>query len=169
MAGGGANGTERLGDFAGQLDALEALRQQLALTEATLAELQAALSGLGQNMGLLGGAGPFSPGPAGPPGKGSGGPGQGSGPVETAEGGPAGTTPTRAPSATSKDAPIIATWESQEEQEKGEARRAVRDTVQAAKDRAAEAIGENRIPARYHEAVKQYFGHLEGRPPGGER
>ena len=56
-----------------------------------------------------------------------------------------------------KPGPVIASWLTQEEQVRGEAREELREAVQAAKDGAAEAIRENRIPAKYRAAVKQYF------------
>ena len=59
-----------------------------------------------------------------------------------------------------RSGPIVATWYSKEEQVKGEAVRTGGTVVQAAKDAAAEAVSENRIPSRYHEAVKSYFDTL---------
>ncbi len=44
---------------------------------------------------------------------------------------------------------------------KGESRREFSETVQAARDAAAEAISENEVPRKYEEAIKEYFGRLE--------
>jgi len=57
---------------------------------------------------------------------------------------------------------VIASWYFQGGQVKGEARRELTEVIQAAKDGAAEALNENRIPRKYEESVKKYFGQLEG-------
>ena len=64
--------------------------------------------------------------------------------------------------------PVIATWMSQEEQVKGEVTRDFESNLQAAKDRASEAISENAIPARYHGPVTKYF-ETVGQPDDHER
>ena len=149
-----------LAALAGQLDALEAMRQQLALMNATLDEIESGMAMLGMGMGLIG---PFEFGDSDQAAGGSGGPGRGSAPVETAESGDFKTSSTRVRSPAGAG-PVVGTWYEQEEQIKGEAQRQAQETLQAAKDRAAEAVSENRIPSRYHGAVKQYFGDLDRKP-----
>ena len=56
--------------------------------------------------------------------------------------------------------PIIASWYFKGPQVKGQARRKYRAVVEAARDRAAEAITENQVPRRYQSAVKKYFGEM---------
>lgn len=153
---------EAMEALAGQLSELEAMQAQLAGLQAAIDELRASAAGLGEGLGL-GGAGPWAAG-QGRPGAGTGGPGQGSGPQETGPGEGTNTLGTRAKTPTTAG-PIIATWTVQEEQVRGESRREFQDALQAGRDRAAEAVSENVIPSRYHEAVKKYFGGL-GQPEG---
>ncbi len=80
--------------------------------------------------------------------------------METAAGGATGTQSTKVKN-TEKTGPIIAVWESKEEQVRGESKEQLKDVVQAAKDGAAEAISENQIPPRYQPAVQRYFDQLE--------
>ena len=61
----------------------------------------------------------------------------------------------------SKKGPIIASWEFKGTQIRGESRRKLSKTIEAAKDRASDAVSENRIPRKYESAVKTYFGRLE--------
>ena len=150
-----------LAALADQLNGLDALAQQLALMDVLQSELDAAMAivgaGLGITPGMGAGLGSYQAG-AGQGTGGTGGPGQGSGPVDTAAE-PVKTQGMRV-SGQGGAGPIIATWNTQEEQVRGEATRAAADVLQAAKDTAAEAVSENRIPSRYHEAVKAYFGSL---------
>jgi len=156
-AGGGKDGApspEGVAALGEQLSQLEALRQQMALTRAALDDLAAQMSQLGQG---LGGLGQFAEGA--PPdgfGPGTGKAGKGFGPRDTSEGEPTNMVGTRVPNQ-NKAGPPIATWTSQEEQVRGEATRDFEANLTAAKDRAAEAISENVIPARYHGPVTQYF------------
>ena len=60
-----------------------------------------------------------------------------------------------------KKGPIIASWHFKGAQAKGQASREVTHVVQAARDRAAESISENRIPRRYESSIKKYFSELE--------
>jgi hypothetical protein len=80
--------------------------------------------------------------------------------VDVAEDGKTSTKRTRV-SAPDRPGPVIASWLTQEEQLRGEALRDLREAVQAAKDGAAEAIRDNRIPAKYRPAVKRYFRDLD--------
>ncbi len=56
---------------------------------------------------------------------------------------------------------IIASWLFKGPQAKGASKRKLKEVVQAGKDSAAEAIGDNRIPRKYEDTVKRYFGRLE--------
>ena len=150
--------------LADRLDSLEALRQQMALVGATLDEIEFGMGLLGQGMGI-GMIGPFDFGESDRFGMGAGGPGHGSAPVETGPDQATKSVGTRVKSPATRPGPVVGTWYEQVEQTKGEAVRQGQDTFQAAKDRAAEAIGENRIPSRYHGAVKQYFGDLDNDNP----
>ena len=150
-----------LGD---RLDGLEALRQQMALVGATFDEIEFGMGLLGQGMGL-GMIGPFGLGESDSVSAGAGGPGHGSAPVETGPDEPTKSVGTRVKTPAVRPGPVIGTWYEQVEQTKGESVRQGQDTFQAAKDRAAEAISENRIPSRYHGAVKQYFGDLDKDKP----
>lgn len=160
-SGGGAGGMPSAIALAGaeaQLSQLEAMRQQLALLRATVDELQASAAWLGMG---LGGAGPFSPDGdlAGP---GTGNRGRGEGPRPFSADTPTNTLGTRSPSQ-ARPGQIIATWYTQEQQVAGESKREFQDALQAAKDRASEAVSENIIPSRYHESVKRYF-DMVGKP-----
>jgi len=174
---GGLSGDELAG-LADQLDQLEALQQQLMLTQAALDQIARACNGLGKGMckglgckgascplcGGLGckgsGYGPFRTGSSNGMSSGTGGPGIGYGPRGTDSGG---QTSTQKATVKNKDAkgPTIASWYFKGTQVKGEAQRDFSEVMQAARDSAAEAISENQIPRRYEEAVKTYFGRLE--------
>jgi hypothetical protein len=172
---GGLSG-DGLAGLADQLDELEALQQQLMLTQAALDQIAKACQGLGKGMckglGCQGancplcggrgcnGYGPFSTGSSQGMSSGTGGPGMGYGPRETDQDG---QTSTMRATVQNKDAkgPTIASWYFKGTQVKGEARRDFSEVVQAARDSAAEAISDNQIPRRYEDAVKTYFGRLE--------
>ncbi|MHC4617025.1 MAG: hypothetical protein ACYTEQ_04645 [Planctomycetota bacterium] len=160
-AGAGGLSADELASLAGQLDDLESLQQQLMLTQATLDEIDRAIACLGQGMCEgLGVQGPFSEGLSQRFGPGTGGPGSGYGPRDSAD---SGETSTRGTKVLNKpgEGPVIATWYFKGPQIKGEAKRDFTEVVQAARDSAAEAISENEIPRKYEEAVKKYFGQLE--------
>jgi hypothetical protein len=166
---GGEVSAEDLASLSEQLDAMEAMLQDLEMTDATLAELKRAMGELGEGLGqyeaLLGAQGEFREGLSMRQGQGSGGPGRGFGPRDTGPDEPVDTEVARSPNK-SGGGPVVASWYFQGPQVKGEAQRELGEVVHAAKDRAAEAISENRIPRRYEGAVKDYFRRLEGR--GGE-
>ena len=170
---GGLSGDDLAG-LADQLNQLEALQQQLMLTQAALDQIARACAGLGKGMckglgcrgascGLCGGSGcygPFALGLSQGMGSGTGGPGRGYGPRATDENG---QTSVMKATVQNKDAkgPTIASWYFKGTQVKGEAQREFSEVIQAGRDSAAEAISENQIPRRYEEAVKTYFGRLE--------
>jgi hypothetical protein len=164
-AGAGQLSGDDLAAAAEQLDELDALKQQLMLTQASLDEITRAIACLGDGMGDgLGYQGPFMEGSSDRSGPGTGGPGMGYGPRGTA----AGDTSTQSTRLKNKpgQGPVIASWYFQESQIKGEAKRDFTEVVQAARDGAAAAISENEIPRKYEEAIKKYFGGLE--QSGGE-
>jgi hypothetical protein len=143
-----------------QLDQIDALKQQLMLTQASLDEITRAIACLGEGMcDGLGYQGPFGEGQSDRSGPGTGGPGMGYGPRGT-EGGDTSTQRTRLKNNPGQG-PVIASWYFQESQIKGEAKRDFTQVVQAARDSAAAAISENEIPRKYEEAIKKYFGRLE--------
>ena len=164
-AGSGQLSSGELAAAVEQLDELDAMKQQLMLTQASLDEITRAIACLGEGMGEgLGYQGPFSEGTSDQGGPGTGGPGMGYGPRGTA-GGDTSTQSTRLKNKPGQG-PVIASWYFQESQIKGEAKRDFTEVVQAARDGAAAAINENEIPRKYEDAIKKYFGGLE--QSGGE-
>lgn len=162
---GGLSGDE-LAEVMEQLDGLEAMKQQLMLSQASLAEINRAIACLGQGMCEgLGGQGPFMEGLSEGSGPGTGGPGRGYGPRSIDPDGETSTKKTRV-EGKSEQGPVIASWYFKGTQIKGEARREFSEVIQAGRDSAAEAISENQIPRKYEEAVKKYFSQLE--ESGGE-
>ena len=151
---------EELAELAEQLDELEAMQLDLALTEASLEEIEGAISSLGEGDCKGGATGPWSEGLALRQGSGTGGPGRGYGARPTEDGGETSTKKTRVKNKP-KAGPVIASSYFKGPQVKGESKRQLTNVVQAGKDRSAEAISENRIPRRYEESVKRYFGRLE--------
>ena len=157
LGGMGGLSADELAELVEQLDSLEALSQELALAQASLDEIDRAIGLLGQ--GNCTGQGPYQQGLVLKQGGGTGGPGRGYGPRDTAEGGTANFKKTRVNNKAAKG-PIIASWYFKGPQIKTEARREFADVVQASKDGAAEAISENQIPRKYEESIKRYFGQL---------
>ncbi len=147
---------EELGE---QLALQRELLDRLARLEATGMSIEGLCQGLGE-----GGIGPWQAGEGVGRSTGSGGPGQGGAPVPTDRSGSTVTKSSRVENE-GKDGPAIATWLANEEQMAGEARRTLSQAVTAAKDVAAEAIRDNRIPAKYRDAVARYFDELAGPPP----
>jgi hypothetical protein len=160
-AGAGGLSGDELAAVAEQLDELEAIRQQIMLTQATLDEIERAIGCLGQGMCQgLGYQGPFREGLAERYGPGTGGPGRGYGPRGSDEDGQTSTKKTRIKNKTGQG-PVVASWYFKGTQVKGQAKRDFSEVIQAGRDSAAEAISENQIPRRYEESVKKYFGQLE--------
>jgi hypothetical protein len=160
-AGAGGLSGDELAALAEQLDELEAMRQQIMLTQATLDEIERAIGRLGQGMCQGPGCqGPFREGLAERFGSGTGGPGRGYGPRASDEDGQTTTKKTRIQNKTG-EGPVVASWYIKGTQVKGQAKRDFSEVIQAGRDSAAEAISENQIPRRYEESVKKYFGQLE--------
>ncbi len=158
--GGGVSGHE-LAALAEQLDELDAFKQQIMLTQATLDEIERAIGCLGQGMCQgPGRQGPFQKGLADRYGPGTGGPGRGYGPRASDEDGQTSSKKTRVKNKTG-EGPVVASWYFKGTQVKGQAKRDFSEVIQAGRDSAAEAISENQIPRRYEESVKKYFGQLE--------
>lgn len=165
-AGAGGLSGDELAEVMEQLDGLEAMKQQLMLSQATLAEINRAIACLGQGMCKgIGGQGPFMEGLSEKFGPGTGGPGRGYGPRSIDESGVTSTKKTRVKGKT-EEGPVVASWYFKGTQIKGEARRDFSEVIQAGRDSASEAISESQIPRKYEEAVKKYFSQLE--ESGGE-
>ncbi|MBN1507373.1 MAG: hypothetical protein JW955_11035 [Sedimentisphaerales bacterium] len=153
--GGEALSAEALSEAIDELDALEALEQQVILLRANLDEISRCVGSLGQGMC-------DNPGNAGGQGEGI-----GRAPSDTHEITSDPLTAnkvTRAATHAGND-PVVASWYFKDTLIKGEARRSFTEVVQAGRATAAEAISENRIPRRYEEAVKAYFDQLEANGP----
>lgn len=147
----GGNGlsADGLSGVLDELNALDALQQQVYALQAGLAEISNGLYGLGEGLRDGDGQGPqrfgLSPGSH-----------------EVTSDPLTATRIAKAPSRPdSTHAQPVATWTFRDVQVRGEARRAFAEVVQAARAGAAEAITENRIPRRYEDAVKAYFDRLE--------
>ncbi len=95
----------------------------------------------------------------GEPGSGPG-PGRGSTKRDAPDIGQARLDPVRADSK-GKSARAVASWYFRGPQVTGESKLELRQTLQAGKDQAAEAINENQIPRKYESAVRKYFDQLE--------
>jgi uncharacterized protein YwgA len=185
-AGAGGLSGDELAALAEQLDELDAIRQQIKLSQATLDEIDRAIACLGQGMCQGPGRhGPFQKGLAQSYGSGTGGPGRGYGPRASDEDGQTSSKKTRVKNKTgegpvvaswyfkgtqvkgqakrdfSEVGPVVASWYFKGTQVKGQAKRDFSEVIQAGRDSAAEAISENQIPRRYEESVKKYFGQLE--------
>jgi len=156
-AGGGLlEGELVLGELAGigeKLSDMEAAAQRLALIQKALEEIDGAVACLGQCPGDKAGLKlqPWAgPGPGGPA----------FGPRETGPETPVSHQKTGVKNQ-SAEGPIIASWYIKGPQVKGEAKRKLVEVVQAAKDRAAEAVSDNRIPREHQPVVKKYFSEME--------
>jgi len=159
---------ERIGDL---LDGLDGLQRRLAVSDMTLEEIEAIIAELGEGEyaedaeadGLCLGRGKGAGGntnrrTGAAPG---GGRARASGrrPV-----GPDAKVGMKASGVKNKPSkgPVIASKYFKGPQIKGESRRELKEVTRAAKDRASEAITDNRIPPEYEKPVKKYFGELEG-------
>ncbi|MGB2821107.1 MAG: hypothetical protein WBF17_09010, partial [Phycisphaerae bacterium] len=60
-----------------------------------------------------------------------------------------------------KDQEVVASWMVKGPQAKGTSKRKLTEVARAAKDAAAEAIRDNKIPRKYEGAVKSYFGGFD--------
>ncbi len=162
--GGGQLSGDELAELAEQLDGLDAMADDMDLTDATLAEIEAAIASLGEGncegCEGIGCKGPWAAGAVQNQGQGTGGPGRGYGQRGEDDSGKTSLQKTRVKNKPGKG-PIIASWYFKGPQIKGESKRKFSEAVQAGKDRAAEAVSENRIPRKYEKSVKKYFGQLD--------
>jgi hypothetical protein len=156
---GGLDG-DGLSQLAAQLNDMEAFEQRVKMMQASLSEIENAMSCLGQGMCQGSGKGPWKPGQSTKYGNGSGGPGRGHGLVDKDADGKTSTKATKVQNK-SGEGQIVASWYFKGEQIKGESSRELGQMVQAAKENAAESISNNEIPKRYEESVKNYFNGLE--------
>ena len=160
-AGAGGLSGDELAAVMEQLDELESIKQQLMLTEASLAEISRAIGCLGEGMCQgLGCQGPFMEGLSEWSRPGTGGPGMGYGPRSIDDMGETSMKKTRLKNEPGQG-PVIASWYFKASQVKGEAQRDYSEVIQAGRDSAAEAISDNLIPRKYEESIKKYFGQLE--------
>ena len=146
---------EELAELLDRLEELDAVAGKLEAGQDLLEEIERAIALLGEG-DCEGGAGDWRPGLALVQGRGTGGPGRGAGPRKEDPSGLTGTKATRSPSQTGKGKIIAASY-FKGRQVKGESKKDFARVAQAARDRAADAIDENKIPRKYAPAVKDYF------------
>lgn len=154
MCAGGLSGKE----LAEMLDELEGLEEQLKHMKLSQAECEWAMQRLGQ--GMCKGLGCNAPGNK--PGRGIGLNPGGDWMADESIGEAAKNDiqKTLSPSKTGEGA-VIASWYFKGEQIRGEATREYGEVMQAARDNAAEAIEDKKIPKQYEKAVKEYFSEIE--------
>ena len=151
------SGAGAIGEMAGaleELDDLEAMKDRLKLVKATQEEIDAAIALLGQGQ-CPGGGGSV----CNAPGAGAGKPVPAWGHRPTGDDEPIKTTKTGVANQTT-EGPIIASAYVKGPQVKGTSKREYQAVVAAAKDRAAEAVSENKIPRQYQPAVQDYFDRM---------
>jgi hypothetical protein len=126
-----------------------------------------ALLGEGQCNGLEPGpadpnaVGLWIPGESEDTGNGGGGVGRGFGQRAVGPAEDVGVKKTGVQNKPTKDGEVVASWLFKGPQAKGVSKRELSTVVRAAKDAAAEAITDNKIPRKYENAVKKYFGQLD--------
>ncbi len=151
---------EDLEGLADQLSRLEGMVQDMEIAQAALDEIARAADSMGEededDMEAEGGDGDGD-------GNGNGdGMGRGRGLGARPTGDPEDTSSERKRVKNARKAgPAIASWEFRGRHAKGQASRELKIVVTAAKEQAADAIGDNRIPRRYEASVKKYFSQLE--------
>lgn len=147
------------------IEGMQSMDGELAALEDALDEIDRAcgLLGEGDLAGLIAGdmVGPYAEGDSNRPGSGlGGGPGKAWGNRPTGEAHPTALEKTGVKNKPS-DGPIVASWYFKGPQAKGETKRQLKEVVQAAKDAAAEAVTDNKVPRKYEGAVRKYFGDFE--------
>jgi chemotaxis protein histidine kinase CheA len=167
----GAQGMEQLSQELSNAEMLESDMENLdaALNEAKeqLSELAGQCMGDGQCNGEgdqpgKGGQGGWRQGNTNKSGNGSGGPGKGNGASPEAEAVDFTVEKTKAKTKTG-GGPIIGTRLVYGQQVRGESKAAFSDAVAASAAEAAEAVESQQVPRELHNAVKHYFGTLEGK------
>jgi hypothetical protein len=159
------------------LDSMEATDGEIGDLEDAMAVIEGAIAELGEGGDLAGlcegegdgnGAGLWAAGDGNKTGKGQGGGrARAWGARPTGEPEDVGQKKTGVKNKPSKG-PIIASWLFKGPQAKGVSKRELSEVVQAAKDSAAEAIRDSKIPRKYEGPVKSYFGDFEKRAGAGE-
>ncbi len=171
----GSMSAQDLAELLQQLENMAAAEGQLAAAQAAIDEIENAIRKMGGGQGLALAAGPKSQSA----GAGVGGDGQGLSPKAgdqpggsgdgaqvfgqrgTDQTGQTATTGTQAANADAATAgPPIAVWYFRGDQVRGESHSERQEVVRSAKDAAAEAINDNRVPQRYRSAVRDYFEDL---------
>lgn len=154
-------GGDELSELAAQLTDMEAFEQNVKMMQASLDEIENAISCLGE--GMCDGPGKMGQWKAGQStkyGSGTGGPGRGFGARNKDTQGETASKATKVQNK-GREGQVVASWYFKGEQVKGESSRQLGQVIDTAIDNAAEAISENEIPRRYEESVKNYFGGLE--------
>jgi len=160
-SGAGGLGGDELSQLAAQLNDMEAFEQQMKMMQASLCEIENAISCLGQGMCQGPGCrGPWRSGQSNKSCNGSGGPGRGNALVDKDADGNTNTKATKVQNK-SGEGQIVASWYFKGEQIKGQSSKELGEMVQAAKENAAESISDSEIPKRYEDSVKKYFNGLE--------
>jgi len=144
-----------------ELDALDAMQQQMIQLQVSLAEISGLLGGLGRGISK---SGHWEVGEGGEDGYGDGiGLTPGGNHIITSD--PLTANKMEKAPSRPEGGPVVASWYFRDAQIKGEAGRTFTDVVQAGRASAAEAISENQIPRRYEDAVKTYFNQLQENGP----
>ncbi len=151
-AGQGGQASQNMGD---QLNEMEALQQMLQEARAAMEAAQGQCQGIGQGLGMeqamqewLQGRGAF------------GGPGQGEGGQAPVTPTPTGTKTVKSPTPTTAG-DIIARQFIDGPQIVGESRAEIKQVTGAVSEGYEEALGEDQLPRKYHEAHLHYFGELK--------
>jgi len=148
----------QMDELAGKMDQLEAMIADMKAAQAGQEGIDAAIAALGE--GDCAGDGLWEEGFRQRRQDGTGGPGQGFGADPIADSGQSTAQDTRVDNQPDQGQ-IIARWYFKGTQVKGESKRQFSDAVQAGRDRAAEAISDQRILRKYEAAVKKYYGQME--------
>ncbi|MBT8484588.1 MAG: hypothetical protein HKO59_09095 [Phycisphaerales bacterium] len=135
-----------------QLDAMEQMQQLLQQAQAAANQAQAQGMGLGQGMNLAQALEQWGPGMRGP--------GQGAGGTAPLSRTPVGTKIIKADTPT-VEGEIIASMLIDGVPIRGESKAKLKQVVEGAAEGFDEALNEDQLPRRYHEAQKHYFGELQ--------
>jgi len=152
-----------LAELLDELAELDGIIEDLELTDASLEEIEALIARLGEG-DCQGGGKPTGLVLGRLKGKGRrvsmGGRARAWGNRPEADDGAVADNKTRVKGKTHK-APAVASWYIKGNQVRGESKRELKSLVQAAKQGAAEAISDQRVPRKYQDSVKKYFGEFE--------
>ncbi len=156
------------GQFSNQLNDLEMLEQLLRQAQAAAGACQGQFAGIGQGLGMQGALQQWMKSRGGA----FGGPGQGAGGQAPISPTPTRMQLTKAPTKTTPG-DIIARQFIEGPQVVGESKAGLRQVAAAVAQGFDEALGEDQLPRKYHEAHIHYFGELKKRvevvqPAGGD-